>query len=122
MKEEEIIKKCNYGNPFQVPEGYFERFTEELMQQLPEEAPQETVKISMWQRVKPWLYMAAMFAGIIFSARMFFPATSVDESIQMDMSFLSDNEMFITEEAIDSLVEYAIIDEYLLYRYLTDVE
>ena len=32
MKEEDFIrKKYGSGNPFKVPEGYFEQFTSELM-------------------------------------------------------------------------------------------
>ena len=37
MKEEDFIrKKYGSGNPFKVPEGYFEQFTSELMSKLPE--------------------------------------------------------------------------------------
>lgn len=118
MKEEDIIKRCGNENPFKVPEGYFEKFTEELMQQLPEEKPKQT--ISMWQRVKPWIYMAAMFAGVIGSARLFL-GTPVENTPQENESYMSSNEI-IPEEAIDTLIEYAIVDDYLLYRYLTDAE
>lgn len=64
MKEEdELLKKCGTKNPFMVPEGYFDNFSKELMNKLPEKeqtsTPQET--ITTWQRIKPWIYMAAMF-------------------------------------------------------------
>ena len=72
MKEEqEIIKKCGKGNPFKVPEGYFEDFTRNMMAQLPakEDAKNDEVqtepRITPWQRIKPLLYMAAMFIGMI---------------------------------------------------------
>ena len=37
MKEEdELLRKCGTKNPFTVPEGYFENFSKELMEKLPE--------------------------------------------------------------------------------------
>ena len=47
MKEEdELLKKCGTKNPFMVPEGYFDNFSKELMNKLPEKeqtsTPQET--------------------------------------------------------------------------------
>ena len=37
MKEEdELLKKCGTKNPFMVPEGYFDNFSKELMNKLPE--------------------------------------------------------------------------------------
>ncbi len=37
MKEEdELLRKCGTKNPFTVPKGYFENFSKELMEKLPE--------------------------------------------------------------------------------------
>ena len=71
MKEEdELVKKCGTKNPFMVPEGYFDNFSKELMNKLPEKeqtsAPQET--ITTWQRIKPWIYYAAAPWGSAQSA------------------------------------------------------
>ncbi len=54
MKEEdELLKKYGTKNPFMVPEGYFDNFSKELMNKLPEKeltpAPQEN--ITVWQRI-----------------------------------------------------------------------
>ena len=75
MKEEqEIIRKCGKGTPFKVPEGYFEDFTRNLMAQLPEkgslEEEQPEPSITPWQRIKPLLYLAAMFIGMIVCVRV----------------------------------------------------
>ena len=51
--------------PFRVPEGYFEGLTEDIMSRLPEQSVAEPVNISIYDRVKPWLYLAAMFIGIV---------------------------------------------------------
>lgn len=52
-------------NPFRVPDGYFENFTENMMSRLPEKPVKEPKVISIYDRVKPWLYMAAAFVGLI---------------------------------------------------------
>ena len=41
MMNEETYLKENVGtrNPFQVPDGYFEQLTQQVMQQLPERQP-----------------------------------------------------------------------------------
>ena len=65
-KENNILRKAGTRNPFKVPEGYFEGFTQELMDRLPEkEMIPEMQEPTLWQRVKPWIYMTAMFCGII---------------------------------------------------------
>lgn len=119
MKEEEIIRKCGTENPFTVPEGYFEQFTERLMEQLPdlpaaEEA--ETPVITLWQRVKPWFYLAAMFAGVIFSAKLFL------QTAEGQADTVAQTEEQLTDEEIDTMMEYAMVDDYTLYRYLTEAE
>ncbi|MDR2916804.1 MAG: hypothetical protein LBV74_18580 [Tannerella sp.] len=59
--------------PFRVPEGYFERFSEDFMSRLPEKTMSESKPkdISLYDRVKPWLYMAAAFVGIIVLFNVF---------------------------------------------------
>ncbi|MDR2681340.1 MAG: hypothetical protein LBC47_11090 [Tannerella sp.] len=64
----EINNKLNAfkdRNPFRVPNGYFENFTENMMSRLPDLPAEQTKTISIYDRVKPWLYMAAVFAGLV---------------------------------------------------------
>lgn len=66
MRQEDKLKeKIGSSLPYKVPEGYFKSFKSELMESLPDfpEKPVEK-KLSAWQRVKPYVYLAAMFAGI----------------------------------------------------------
>ena len=68
MKEEDKIqKKIGTENPFRVPEGYFENLTSEVMNRLPEKEKLIAVQTepTMWQKVRPWLYMTAMFIGCL---------------------------------------------------------
>jgi hypothetical protein len=60
----ETLKK---ENPFKTPERYFDNLTESIMSNIPTDgnlSPKAPIKISLFDRVKPWLYMAAVFAGL----------------------------------------------------------
>ncbi|MDR3220152.1 MAG: hypothetical protein LBU22_14470 [Dysgonamonadaceae bacterium] len=58
-------------NAFRVPEGYFEGLTADIMSQLPERIPGKPKTVSLWHKVQPWAYMAAMFVGIALIVRIF---------------------------------------------------
>lgn len=53
-------------NSFRVPEGYMEGLTDRIMARLPE-CPQqkETKVVSMADKIRPWLYLAASFIGLL---------------------------------------------------------
>lgn len=67
MKQEDstILKKYGKDPGFKVPENYFADFNRRMTEMLPDvEITPVDVKPTMWQRVKPLVYMAAMFAGL----------------------------------------------------------
>lgn len=65
MKEDEKLRKRFGTDPgFRVPDGYFDEVFTKIQSSLPEREPQKPVEVSRWQRFKPYLYLAAMFAGI----------------------------------------------------------
>lgn len=66
MRQEDKLKeKVGTKLPYTVPEGYFASLREEVMRNLPE-YPEKPVQkdLTVWQRIKPYVYLAAMFAGI----------------------------------------------------------
>jgi len=65
------LEEIESANPFQVPEGYFDSFAGNLMSRLPDRVSDEPKTISLWTRVQPWVYMAAMFAGIALMIKLF---------------------------------------------------
>lgn len=121
MKKEEtdLLKRCGTENPFTVPEGYFEHFTEQLMEKLPEREMQPAPKLTLWTRVKPWVYMAAMFCGLMLSVRMF-----VGEKQSQSPAVPSETTDFteVPDEYIDPIVNQTMMDDYTLYQYLTDAD
>lgn len=63
--EQMDFEQLKRENPFTVPEGYMEGLTEQIMNSLPEQKQEEThLSVSFMDRVRPWLYLAAVFAGL----------------------------------------------------------
>jgi hypothetical protein len=65
------LDKIRKNDPFKVPEGYFEEFTARVMEQLPELSVEKPKMTNLWERVKPYIYMAALFAGISLMVNLF---------------------------------------------------
>ena len=72
MKEEDKLKQT-YGTQtgFRVPDEYFDHVFAEIGSKLPD-VPQnsEPISPSRWQRLKPYIYLAAMFGGIWCTMKM----------------------------------------------------
>ena len=67
MKRENstILEKYGKDPGFKVPENYFTEFNQRMTEMLPDvEITPVDVKPTLWQRVRPLVYMAAMFAGV----------------------------------------------------------
>lgn len=117
-EEKNILKKVGTKNPFTVPEGYFENFTQDLMSKLPEkESYLPESEPTLWQRVKPWIYMTAMFVGIMLSVKIFIGEPRKDEFpiTQAEAEHLTDEEWEI-------IASRTMIIDYDLYEFLTEVD
>ena len=81
MKQDDstILNKYGKDPGFKVPENYFEDFNKRMTEMLPDvEITPIDVKPTMWQRVRPLVYMAAMFAGVWCMLQVFSNFTSSD--------------------------------------------
>ena len=102
MKREDstILNKYGKDPGFKVPENYFADFNQRMADMLPDvEITPVDVKPTMWQRIKPIIYLAAMFAGVWCMMQIFahFTDTSnlngvraVAEKLQDDKGNLDD--------------------------------
>ena len=116
--EEKILQKIGKKNPFTVPENYFENFTQELMDKLPaKEAVLQTEVPTLWQRVKPWLYMAAMFCGIMLSVRIF-----VGNPQQEEFPISQAEAEMLPEEEWENFMRRSFNDDYETYQFLTEAD
>lgn len=120
MKEEDkLLKKIGTENPFRVPEGYFEGFTSDLMSRLPEKEKTDVHREpTTWEKVRPWLYMAAMFIGAALIIRVASPGETVSNGQQQQQIAADDSD--IEMEYIRTAIENTMMDDYSLYVYLSD--
>ena len=120
MKEEDILlKKIGKEHSFKVPEGYFENLTSEVMDKLPEKEKVafKEEPVSTWTRLKPLVYMAAMFVGAALIIRV---ASSDHKPVNNDVVAPEPETGVVSDQMIDFAVEGAMLDDYSLYVYLSD--
>jgi hypothetical protein len=58
------LDKFKGDNPFKTPQGYMDGLNNLIMSQLPVKESKKAIQITFAQRVRPWLYLAAVFAGL----------------------------------------------------------
>ena len=120
-RENSILERFGNRNPFRVPDGYFEGFADDLMNRLPDKTDSETKVISFYNRVKPWLYLAAMFAGIMVLFNIYnksFMSDNVGKdtltSVKVGLDDVEDTVFF-------EIIEDMFVDTYLV-SYINDME
>lgn len=99
-----------------VPDGYFHDFAERMARELPDKQPAVVeMPRSLWQKTRPYIYLAAMFAGIWCMLQMFamMGVTGVSGAITPDnnpvLADAIDNDSFMDD------YYYMAVDEYDLY-------
>jgi hypothetical protein len=106
-KNNDILNAVGGKTGYKVPDGYFEQFTARVIEQLPEkELPQPEV-VTTWHRIRPYLYMAAMFAGIWLMLQAFVaPIIEADKQMKADIEHEEDFEEYM----LYSLDEYTVFE------------
>lgn len=132
-KEDYLLSKCGRENPFKVPEGYFDQFTDDLMAKLPErtfdeEAPR---KVTLWDKVKPVVYLAAMFAGIaaMFAVAEDFMQSGDETEAKTELVATGGSTATADETAADdAAIDYCNyvmneneMDDYSMYLYMEEI-
>ncbi|MEZ3577260.1 MAG: hypothetical protein K1W01_07175 [Muribaculaceae bacterium] len=94
-----------------VPDGYFEAFADRMTSRLPERpellvADTPSPQRSFWTAVRPYVYMAAMFAGVWCMLHIFHSLSGKGELAPMDS-----NPVLASALATDDLVyDYVLTD------------
>lgn len=120
-KESGNLERLKGKNPFSVPEGYMEGLTDQIMSQIPEKSHEEERKtVSLMDRMRPWLYMAAVFAGLglFFKAIVGFApegANGMTDSLLVDTTVPQGALEYIQEEIDEEDQEYL---EYIETQYV----
>jgi hypothetical protein len=116
MKKDDSTLLNKYGkNPgFKVPENYFADFNKRMAEMLPDvEITPVDAKPTMWQRLKPLVYMAAMFAGVwcMMSVFSHFSNTSSLQSIKAVAEKLYD------DNNVDEFIMSGSVSDYDILNY-----
>jgi len=124
-KKKILLKDIAKVNPFKVPEGYFENFTNGMMSQLPDTVRKDLKRIHLWKRARPWVYAAAMFAGIALMLHLFVGSPSSGtknyalEGLKLTSSSDIDDFYHFYE---DGLARLAYDDAFYLTDYVDDTD
>lgn len=110
-QKQEILDKIGGKTGYKVPDGYFEQFTARITEQLPErELPQPEI-VTPWQKFSPYIYMAAMFAGIWLMVQVFVaPAVEADQQLSAEAQQEERYEAELEEYMLYSMDEYTIFE------------
>lgn len=70
-EDSKILNSLGKDAGFRVPEGYFEDFNARMSSSLPDVELTKKEAPTLWTRIRPFVYMAAMFAGVWLMLHMF---------------------------------------------------
>lgn len=128
MTQPDIFDKVGGKTGYRVPDRYFDEVRSKILADLPEYKIEKAPKLTAWQRVKPYLYMAAMFAGIWCMMKMMHIISSSDLSLDNPPETvaiaMADSDpldwAYASPDAVDSfMLEDQIADTYSSFEEFT---
>lgn len=113
MKQrDDILDKSNAKRPFQVPEGYFDSLTDQVISNLADEPYQQPMPAVGFDRAKPYLYLVAMFVGLYLVVSVLMDNTN-------SQSELVDRSTYIVND-IEAEYQLSQLSEYEIYEVLNN--
>ena len=109
----DILSKIGKDAGFKVPDGYFDDFAERVAKDLPKPTLTPIEPVTRWQRIRPFVYMAAMFVGIWLMMKIF-DGWGRQEPGMYNPEILAG---FENEAGIDYLLMSGDISEYVILMY-----
>lgn len=123
-KNSDILKRIDRKSGMTVPEGYFAEFAARMTASLPKQEAsdstpqQQAPRLSTWRRLRPYIYMAAMFAGIWCMMKMF---SMIGNSDKADLSIDNypglvtalNNDNFVDDYVYPNISESDVMDHIL---------
>lgn len=99
-QEEQLINKYGKDSGMRVPKDYFPDLEERILKALPAQTVnRKAPELTRWQKIKPYVYLAAMFCGIWLMMKVFHTATQ-------PMSMSLDNPPEALVELLDGGMDY----------------
>lgn len=115
-----VLDRPGHPDGMTVPEGFFETFRRDMMASLPanelEQAPVRALQPpTRWQRMRPFVYMAAMFAGIWCMMKMFSMMQNTAGEMSFDRSPVLTaalaNEDFVSDYVLEDYGEDQLLED-----------
>ena len=103
-EEKHLRETVGTRNVFRVPEGYFEQFTAQVMEQLPEKQKARTTML------RPWLYAAACTVVAVLMGVTYYWHQNTADDMMADSNYY------------EEVADYAMIDNIDIYACLADNE
>ena len=112
MKKEDskILEKIGKESGFTVPENYFANFNASLMDSLPDVKITEEEKPTLWVRLRPFVYMAAMFAGIWVMMNIFTRGQQSSANFQQKKAQITNG--LLVPQNTEDFIDYEGFSEY----------
>ncbi|MGL5895169.1 MAG: hypothetical protein ACRCZM_11245 [Bacteroidales bacterium] len=125
---DDLKQEIGKNGGFDVPNDYFENFSQNLMTKIPESTPlSNRPRTTLFEKMKPSLYMAAMFAAIILTLKLFIPKGSSSDTTQTevftsyDMLLTPDVEVYqdyyndysLTNYELSSMDQYSQVESFV---------
>lgn len=112
MKQDsDILSQVSKETGFKVPEGYFADFAKKMAESLPEKEFKPEEKPTTWVRIRPWVYMAAMFAGIWCMMSIF-----------KDMKNANSKNLGFNPEIANAMSDDNFVNDYMLLGNISDYD
>lgn len=123
MKKEEshLLDSLGKQPGFKVPENFFENFNTRLAESLPEVTITETARpTSWWVKARPYLYLAATFAGVWCMMQVF---THLSNTNADQMQRISEIAAGIpNDDNADQLIMNGVATDYDLLDYEDSIQ
>lgn len=118
MKGQDILSKIDHQSGMTVPDNFFEDFNKRMTEALPEQSWEKSspriMPRSFWSRVRPYVYMAAMFLGIWCMMKTFdLMRGDVPVSVEKNTQLMSaiNNDAFFNDYCSPAVSESDIYDD-----------
>lgn len=131
--DKHILERLDHKDGITVPDGYFEDFAAKMSAKLPYRPEIEEAAVApkrtLWQRFRPYVYMAAMFGGVWCMLKLFVIMAGADKAslnIEDDpaLSKVAANEQFVEDYIIDDVsnwdVYHEMVEDSVSLYYLLD--
>ena len=120
--KQDILEIVNHKSGETVPEGYFDAFKQKMKMELPdrkweyEGADDKAYPAhrSWWSKIRPYAYMAAMFAGVWLMMNMFTlfqPARTGEISDSEYLLAAVNNDAFVNDFVTPEIDNYELLDD-----------